>query len=403
MISTLFPLCACLFCFCQGKERLFSFSIAKSIRYEVTNAASQEFFVADGGVVTLSYQYRGNNTVDSFSWVTFSPVTKIADFGLASNAVPPYSVTGSLAEGRTNLMITSVNTSLSGKVYQCSVILLLSNTVRSGPAKLSLKDLPVLSANLSSGEIVTIGRPFLIRINVTQGDDAVVNLTTNGRLLQLIGTGNLYEHNITQVKASTNGTYVAIGDNNVGYYQVRFTLLAFYLGEARCNITAKSTANSTVTCTIKSFPPVDKGTYACRNQSVDLTWKEMESADILGVHEYQAKASMANMDGLMFIETCKLTTANKYGQFSETLKAALHLTSSPSTAPTTNSFTTVTGYSSDTAVNVSPDSRFKNLQLHWTCCSNWSSGCFTHTCWWFCLIPATHSLEDTKARRASSE
>ena len=114
-------------------------SIAKSIRYEVTNAASQEFFVADGGVVTLSYQYRGNNTVDSFSWVTFSPVTKIADFGLASNAVPPYSVTGSLAEGRTNLMITSVNTSLSGKVYQCSVILLLSNTVRSGPAKLSLK------------------------------------------------------------------------------------------------------------------------------------------------------------------------------------------------------------------------------------------------------------------------
>ena len=85
----------------------------------------------------------------------------------------------------------------------------------------------MLSANLSSGEIVTIGRPFLIRINVTQGDDAVVNLTTNGRLLQLIGTGNLYEHNITQVKASTNGTYVAIGDNNVGYYQVRFTLLAF--------------------------------------------------------------------------------------------------------------------------------------------------------------------------------
>ena len=123
--------------FCES--RFGEVSIAKSIRYEVTNAASQEFFVADGGVLTLSYQYKGNNTIDSFAWVTFSPVKKIADFGLAANAVPPYSITGSLAEGRTNLMITSVNTSLSGKVYQCSVILLLSNTVRSGPAKLNLK------------------------------------------------------------------------------------------------------------------------------------------------------------------------------------------------------------------------------------------------------------------------
>ena len=47
----------------------------------------------------------------------------------------------------------------------------------------------------------------------------------------------------------------------------------------------------------------------------------MESADILGVHEYQAKASIANMDVPMFMETCRLTTANEYGQFSETLKA----------------------------------------------------------------------------------
>ena len=75
---------------------------------------------------------------------------------------------------------------------------------------------------------MNISKPFVIRINVTQGDDVVnVNLTKDGDLVQLNGMGKLYEHNIPQVKASTNGTYIAIGDNDVGYHQVSFKLLAF--------------------------------------------------------------------------------------------------------------------------------------------------------------------------------
>ena len=79
-----------------------------------------------------------------------------------------------------------------------------------------------------SGEnaTVTIGNSFLIRIDVTKGN-ATVNMTKDGDLVQLNGTGKLYEHNIPQVKASTNGTYIAIGDNDVGYHQVSFKLLAF--------------------------------------------------------------------------------------------------------------------------------------------------------------------------------
>ena len=72
---------------------------------------------------------------------------------------------------------------------------------------------------------MTIGRSFLIRINVTQGD-AVVNFTKDGDLVQLIDTGSLYEPNIPQVKVSTNG------DNDVGYHQVSFKLLAFRMHHA---------------------------------------------------------------------------------------------------------------------------------------------------------------------------
>ena len=54
-----------------------------------------------------------------------------------------------------------------------------------------------------------------------------MNLTKDGDLVPLNGTGKLYEHNVRQVKASTNSTYVAIGDNDVGYHEVGFKLLAF--------------------------------------------------------------------------------------------------------------------------------------------------------------------------------
>ena len=89
-------------------------------------------------------------------------------------------------------------------------------------------DPPVLSVISPSGKsaIVSIGKAFSIRINVTQGD-AIVNLTIVGNLVQLNSKGKLYEHNIRRVKASTNGTYVAIGVNDVGYHRVSFHLLSF--------------------------------------------------------------------------------------------------------------------------------------------------------------------------------
>ena len=72
---------------------------------------------------------------------------------------------------------------------------------------------------------MNISKLFVIRINVTQGD-AVVDLTKDGDLV-LNGTGKLFEHNIANVSVLTNGTYVAIGDNDVGYHRVQFSLLAF--------------------------------------------------------------------------------------------------------------------------------------------------------------------------------
>ena len=91
------------------------------------------------------------------------------------------------------------------------------------------------------------------------------------------------------------------------------------LDNAECSVVANSMVHGTVICTIKSFPPVEKATYSCENQRVDLTWKEIESADMLGVSKYQANASISSNDMPIFTRTCRLTTANVYGQFNETL------------------------------------------------------------------------------------
>ena len=91
------------------------------------------------------------------------------------------------------------------------------------------------------------------------------------------------------------------------------------LDDAKCGVVANSVVHGTVTCTIKSFPPVYKGTYSCGNQSVELTWKEMGSPDMLGVPTYQANASINSMDVPIFNGTCRLITANLHGQFNETL------------------------------------------------------------------------------------
>ncbi|XP_065846290.1 uncharacterized protein [Oscarella lobularis] len=359
-----FLLCACLLCFCRG---IYS-SIAKSIRYEVTNEASQKMFAAEGGIATLFYQYRGNNTVDVFTWQTLFPETTIGLFArIPSSPAPPYSIAGNIANGRADLIITRVDASLNGKVYRCFLDFSPASTPRvfSGQMTLTLKDVPELSVLSPSGEnaTVTIGNSFLIRIDVTKGN-ATVNMTKDGDLVQLNGTGKLYEHNIPQVKASTNGTYIAIGDNDVGYHQVSFKLLAFYLDNAECSVVANSMVHGTVICTIKSFPPVEKATYSCENQRVDLTWKEIESADMLGVSKYQANASISSNDMPIFTRTCRLTTANVYGQFNETLNEVLLSTPTPPPRPTTDGFRTMTGLSSDT---VGIQSTFLPTQSAETC------------------------------------
>ena len=93
------------------------------------------------------------------------------------------------------------------------------------------------------------------------------------------------------------------------------------LDNAECSLVASSMIRRTVTCTIRSFPPVDKAVYSCGNQSVELTWKEMGNADVLGVHKYQVEALITNMNVSRFIGiSCSLITANRHGQFSETLR-----------------------------------------------------------------------------------
>ncbi|XP_065846264.1 uncharacterized protein [Oscarella lobularis] len=360
--------CVLAFVLCRGKQFVYK---AKPMRHEVTNEASQKLFVGERGMATLSYQYRGNNTVAAFTWQTLSPETTIATLTtVASSAVPPYSVAGIVSQAyRTDLIIRSVIASLDGKVYRCFVDFSPASTPRvfSGQVTLTLRDVPELFVLSPSDEnvIVNISKPFVIRINVTQGDDVVnVNLTKDGDLVQLNGMGKLYEHNIPQVKASTNGTYIAIGDNDVGYHQVSFKLLAFYLDNAECSVVANSMVHGTVICTIKSFPPVEKATYSCENQRVDLTWKEIGSADMLGVSKYQANASISSTDVPIFNGTCRLTTANVYGQFNETLNEVLLSTPTPPPRPTTDGFRTMTGLSSDT---VGIQSTFLPTQSAETC------------------------------------
>ena len=191
----------------------------------------------------------------------------------------------------------------------------------------------------SSSTTVDIGNSnFIIIITVTRGE-ADVNLTRNGEFLDLRKTERTFVHVIPKVKASSNGTYIAIGDNDVGYHQVTFSLLAFCkhsamfmyrctlmqfvidLGEAECIVLANSVLRGTVTCTIKSFPAVDKATYSCANRNVDLAWKEIGSADVLGVHKYQANASISDRDVPIFNGTsCRLITSNQYGIFNETVR-----------------------------------------------------------------------------------
>ena len=96
------------------------------------------------------------------------------------------------------------------------------------------------------------------------------------------------------------------------------------LDNATCGVVVNSImmGNASVSCSIKSFPPVDKGTYSCEDQKVEFTWKQtMGSTDIQGVDKYQAKALITNVIVSRFTGgSCRLTTANEYGQFNETLK-----------------------------------------------------------------------------------
>ena len=79
----------------------------------------------------------------------------------------------------------------------------------------------------SSSTAIALGNSnFVVRINVTRGE-AEVNLTRNGESLDLRKTERTFVHVIPEVKASSNGTYIAIGDNDVGCHQVSFKLLAF--------------------------------------------------------------------------------------------------------------------------------------------------------------------------------
>ncbi|XP_065838034.1 uncharacterized protein [Oscarella lobularis] len=363
LFNFFFPFVFCLLCFYSGNS--LSLPVAKSIHYEVRGGGSREFFVADGALATLFYQYNGSNSVRSFSWrilPTDVLVARISSVG--SNALPPYSVTGNLREKRTSLTISSVNASLNGNVYQCIVTLSSFVVQLSGLANLTLKDLPVLSAIPSSSQrvIVPIGKSFLIRINVTQGN-AVVNLTKDGELTQLKSRGKLYEHNITKMSNTANGTYIAIGENDVGYHTVKFQLLAFYLGDAECRAADDSIVNVAVTCTIRSVPPVETGTYSCGNRSINLSWREMESADTLGVRQYQAKALVSNMGVPRRTGTlCVLIAANEYGQLIVNLKEVLPSTPTPS-IPTTNRFkVTSTSLSSDTVKTRSMFSPTRGVQ-----------------------------------------
>ena len=131
------------------------------MRHEVTNEASQKLFVGERGMATLSYQYRGNNTVAAFTWQTLSPETTIATLTtVASSAVPPYSVAGIVSQAyRTDLIIRSVIASLDGKVYRCFVDFSPASTPRvfSGQVTLTLRgesccynfNIPVLYITLS--------------------------------------------------------------------------------------------------------------------------------------------------------------------------------------------------------------------------------------------------------------
>ena len=91
------------------------------------------------------------------------------------------------------------------------------------------------------------------------------------------------------------------------------------LDNATCGVVANSMVNAIVTCTIKSFPPVYKGTYSCGNQIVDLSWNKTGRSDGSGIYEYQANASINSEDVPIFNGTCRLITTNFHGQFNETL------------------------------------------------------------------------------------
>ena len=84
----------------------------------------------------------------------------------------------------------------------------------------------MISVSPSVSTTVTIGNNFPIRIAIIRGE-ANVSLTRNGNSLDLNRSGKSFVHVISNVNALSNGTYIAIGDNDVGYHQIQFSLFAF--------------------------------------------------------------------------------------------------------------------------------------------------------------------------------
>ena len=213
----------------------------------------------------------------------------------------------------------------------------------------------------SSSTTVGMGNSnFVIRITVTRGE-ADVNLTRSGDLLNLNRAGKTFVHVIPEVSASSNGTYIGVGNNDVGYHRVQFSLLAFCkysfiygkpsasstyaidLDDAECEVMGRS--NTGLTCSIRSYPPVLNGTLACINQMImNLIWNQVGSAGSLGVATYKAKAVVSNVKN-----SCRIVTANQHGIFNKgfdmfgfyctlgTIFAVVALKRGTSLSPTTES------------------------------------------------------------------